>query len=589
MRKRLRFLWLLGLAVLLIPLFASTRSWVQAQVTPTLTAPGTYASCSTAGSDTITVTGVGDNRLIGRAIVEYITGPNSRQLVPGGLYPIIHTGPGDFSLTINYPSAGDWPTFTDPSTGQTVREVHVDIQIEVYSVSTGRWVTTLGAGHDWDVYCNGSVSTATATLPPPTATDTATHTATPSSALALSGPVTYSSCATGSTGDTITVTGIGSNRIVGRVLVEYVTDPNSRTLVPGGMYPVDFTGPGDFSLTVSYPPAADWPTFTDPSTGKLVREIHVEIQLEVYDASGRWINWLGAGQDWDVYCLSTPTATVEVTETPAATESSTPSDTPTVEVTETPAATEPPTPTFEVSPTATDTTTPGDALALLGPSTYRSCSLGSTSDTITVTGVGANRLVGRVIVEYVTGPNSRALVPGGLYPVDFTGPGDYSLTITYPPVSEWPSFIDPTTGRPVREIHVDIQLELFNSAGRWVGSLGARQDWDVYCLDPNVGTATATVTATDTPTETATGTLTSTPTDTATFTPTATDTPTDTPTATDTPTDTPTATDTPTDTPTATDTPTDTPTATDTPTDTPTATDTPTDTPTETPTDTPVP
>jgi hypothetical protein len=515
MRKRLRFLVLPGLALLLISLFASTRSWVQAQAAPTLTGPRTYASCSTsAGSDTLTVTGVGDNRLIGRAIVEYITGPTSRQLVPGGLYPIIHTGPGDFSLTINYPPVGDWPSFVSPTTGQTVREIHVDIQIEVYSISTGRWVTSLGAGQDWDVYCNDpNVSTSTPTVEV-TETPIATESPTP-----LVSP----------------------------------TASETPVFVP-----------------------TDTPAATEP-----------------------------------------PTATFPPTDTPSV--SATPSETPVFVPTDTPAATEPPTPTIGVSATATDTTTPSGPLTLLGPVTYNSCSLSSTSDTITITGVGSNRLVGRVLVEYVTGSNSRQLVPGGLYPVDFTGPGDFSLTITYPPITEWPVFIDPTSGRPVREIHVDIQVEVYDASGRWIGSLGANQDWDVFCIDPNIGTATPTltVTATDTatvtltstptdtatvtltPTETATGTLTSTPTDTATATATdtATSTPTDTPspTATNTPTDTPsptatdTATSTPTDTPspTATNTPTDTPSPT--PTDTPTATptDTPSPTPTNTPTDTP--
>jgi peptide methionine sulfoxide reductase MsrB len=474
MRIRLRFILVAGLAVLLIPLFASTLSQVQAQTVPTLTGPHTYASCSaTGGGDTLTVTGVGNNRLIGRAIVEYVTGPNSRQLVPGGVYPIIHTGPGDFSLTINYPPIGDWPSFVSPTTGQTVREIHVDVQIEVYSFS-GRWVGSLGAGHDWDVYCNGNI----------TPTTTPEVTSTP-------------------------------------VATESPTASETPVFVP-----------------------TDTPAATEPPT---------------------------------------PTFPVSLT----------PSETPVFVPTDTPAATEPPTATIPVSATSSG------PLTLTGPSTYKSCSLTSTSDTITITGIGNNRLVGRVLVEYVTGPNSRQLVPGGLYPVDFTGPGDFSLTVTYPPITDWPSFIDPSSGKTIREIHVDIQLEVYDANGRWIGSLGAGKDWDVFCRETTFSTATPTVTSTATETattaatatETATGTLTSTPTDTATFTPTNTPTDTATFTPTDTPTNTPTntPTDTPTNTPT--DTATFTPTATFTtipPTDTPIP---PTDTPlpTFTPTDTPVP
>ena len=130
---------------------------------------------------------------------------------------------------------------------------------------------------------------------------------------------------------------------------------------------------------------------------------------------------------------------------------------------------------------------------LITPSTYSSCSSQPTSDTIVVTGVGNRQLRGQVIVEYVTGPHSRKLVPGGFYEVTHSGPEDFTLTVNYPPVTEWPFFIDPRTGRPVGEIHVDIQISVLDADGNLirlpdgqVWTLGPGQDWDVYCLRPPI-------------------------------------------------------------------------------------------------------
>jgi PKD repeat protein/cytolysin (calcineurin-like family phosphatase) len=127
---------------------------------------------------------------------------------------------------------------------------------------------------------------------------------------------------------------------------------------------------------------------------------------------------------------------------------------------------------------------------LITPATYSSCSTEPTSDTIVIAGVGNRQLRGQVIVEYVTGPSSRQLVPGGFYPVRHRGPGDFVLTLNYPPVAEWPFFIDPRTGRPVGEIHVDIQIAVLDADGNLirlpngeVWTLGPGQDWDVYCLN----------------------------------------------------------------------------------------------------------
>ncbi|MDP9310890.1 MAG: hypothetical protein M3R24_08355 [Chloroflexota bacterium] len=114
---------------------------------------------------------------------------------------------------------------------------------------------------------------------------------------------------------------------------------------------------------------------------------------------------------------------------------------------------------------------------LTTPDTYPSCT--ATSDRLTTTGVGTRQLKGQVIVEYIAG-TGRVLAPNGYYPVDQTG--DLNLNVSYPPVAEWPS----------NEIHVDLQLELYEN-GLKVASLGAGQDWDIWCTDkpppppPSVG------------------------------------------------------------------------------------------------------
>ena len=117
----------------------------------TLTTPNTYGSC-TATSDTIRVTGVGQNYLKGWVSVQYV--------LPGGLrqetsfYTIDQYG--DLNLSVFYPPASQWP-IADPATG--VGEIHVDLAIEVYPsliAAQNYWskITTLGPGNDWDVYCH---------------------------------------------------------------------------------------------------------------------------------------------------------------------------------------------------------------------------------------------------------------------------------------------------------------------------------------------------------------------------------------------------------------------------------------------------
>ena len=109
--------------------------------------------------------------------------------------------------------------------------------------------------------------------------------------------------------DTVSITGLpGTGKTVkGQVIVDYVTDNGGRQTIH--IYPVNETN--DFNLTVEYPPVSQWPVLSNGT-----REIHVDIQLEIWQ-NGVMIGTLGAGVDWDVYCLGTPpTVTPTVTPTP---------------------------------------------------------------------------------------------------------------------------------------------------------------------------------------------------------------------------------------------------------------------------------
>ena len=114
-------------------------------------------------------------------------------------------------------------------------------------------------------------------------------------------------------------------------------------------------------------------------------------------------------------------------------------------------------------------------ITLVTPDTHSSCTDAPTTDKVTTTGVGNRLLRGNVILEYVL-DNGRLPVPNGVYPISQTG--DLDLTITYPPVTLWPPM---SSG--MREIHVDVRIELFED-GMKVASLGPGSDWDVFCRNP---------------------------------------------------------------------------------------------------------
>jgi hypothetical protein len=119
-------------------------------------------------------------------------------------------------------------------------------------------------------------------------------------------------------------------------------------------------------------------------------------------------------------------------------------------------------------------------ITLTTPNTYPSCT--ATGDSITAKNDASVslRLVGQVIVQFVTAGGRLDLPNGsGFYPVDVTlNPADtFQLGVTYPPAASWPVY---SMSNPTRELHVDVQLEIVQN-GIFIGSLGYGQDWDVFC------------------------------------------------------------------------------------------------------------
>jgi hypothetical protein len=116
-------------------------------------------------------------------------------------------------------------------------------------------------------------------------------------------------------------------------------------------------------------------------------------------------------------------------------------------------------------------------ITLTTPDTYSSCVDATTSDTITMTGVGSLWLKGQVIVDYVVDGGRQTVQT---YPINQQG--DLTLTVEYPPVSQWPVLANGT-----REIHVDVQIEVFYYSDQYgwelLTTFGPGQDWDVFCLN----------------------------------------------------------------------------------------------------------
>ena len=118
---------------------------------------------------------------------------------------------------------------------------------------------------------------------------------------------TYGSCT--STGDRIFTTGIPDNwTLSGNIDLSYIKSDGSK--VPFNNIPVNQTG--NLDLTISYPPAWTWLINTSAS----IREIHIDLAIEVRDQNNLIVPWvggdqvnapgtLGPGQNWDLYCNNT--------------------------------------------------------------------------------------------------------------------------------------------------------------------------------------------------------------------------------------------------------------------------------------------
>jgi hypothetical protein len=124
----------------------------------TLTTPNTYPSCEATG-DSLTATNNSSYtlQLKGQIIVQFVTEGGRVDLPNGsGYYPVNQVlNPGDtFQLSVSYPPASSWPAY---SMNNPTRELHVDVQLEIYQ--NGFFIAPIGYGQDWDVFCQG--------LPPP--------------------------------------------------------------------------------------------------------------------------------------------------------------------------------------------------------------------------------------------------------------------------------------------------------------------------------------------------------------------------------------------------------------------------------------
>jgi hypothetical protein len=107
------------------------------------------------------------------------------------------------------------------------------------------------------------------------------------------------------------------------------------------------------------------------------------------------------------------------------------------------------------------------------PDTTPFCGAGDAPNLISAVGVGKRVIRGRVLVQYET-DKGLVDVPSG--PLKVEQAGDLQLTISYPPIAEWPTMAD-----GMRKIHVGPQLELFDKGAK-VATLGPGNDWSLYCI-----------------------------------------------------------------------------------------------------------
>lgn len=131
----------------------------------------------------------------------------------------------------------------------------------------------------------------------------------------------------------------------------------------------------------------------------------------------------------------------------------------------------------------------GTTITFITPESHEMCSAVGGSDVMSVQGLPAGwTLRGWVQSQYVLPGGGRQAIAS--YDVNFTSDGvtPFTLSVSYPPVSQWPiTNADYNT----REVHVDIAiLVAYNELGQivsWVGpveapgTLGPGNDWDVWC------------------------------------------------------------------------------------------------------------
>ena len=129
------------------------------------------------------------------------------------------------------------------------------------------------------------------------------------------------------------------------------------------------------------------------------------------------------------------------------------------------------------------------------PDTYEACPETATSDQISTSGVPSDwRLVGGVIVQAVTDEGFEEI---NTYLIDQTG--DLDLTLQYPPVDNWPVFIDDDTGDRRAQLQIDLVLNLVTpddffieainitsgpGSGQIVPAMGPYNDWGLFCDRP---------------------------------------------------------------------------------------------------------
>lgn len=110
--------------------------------------------------------------------------------------------------------------------------------------------------------------------------------------------------------DTISFTVPAGYSVTGSANISYITTTGRVPATgPLGSYvftpnPNPIVGPATQSITITYPPVADWQT-TFIQGGQNYAEIHVDLHFFVSDSTGQVVGELGPLQDWDVTCVQT--------------------------------------------------------------------------------------------------------------------------------------------------------------------------------------------------------------------------------------------------------------------------------------------